>query len=612
MRTMSQRVWLLALATACGTTPGTADPVKGSGTGVDASSPVIPAGAPTGADAALDGGGCAQLGARCTAWNVRGSCVVDGSGARWAEELCAGGCYLGQCSPDRCSDECALGDVGANGTCRLYDLATKGAIAALPTKNLADRARDYGASLARLALRHGAVLDPMYTDATRTTVASFGGGGDASIWTGTALAAEALRLMATGSPDADVRLREHVTTLHRAFRISGEPGFLARLVLPGANLLPIEVFDCKDSRWHCNVNYEGQAFHFMGDTSRDQYTGAVLGLALAYEATRDEVVRSAVRDDLVTLAFELMKVRAVPVRAELTVGGIPLSVEKTLTVENVILSPSEMVSGKVHLSGDVAGGAGEFRGMREFFPDLRALVEPLTGLPVPIPRAASAMMLGAFFRSALRATSGVANRATEHQQLLSYYQQRAPGWLDTAAKWSLENTGCDDTYYPNHFAFIMAYLWARLEDDAVLGARIRNEVLHERLWDALKDDANVYFAYLWAGARQVAQTDPNVVSASAALATFPAGPRVREPRDVRMNYPAAASCSAPPMSTAALSPGDRPVTDFMWQRSPRVTFDPGDPRVVFPGVDFLVAYWAGRAHGLMADDRPGTCARWMP
>jgi hypothetical protein len=43
-----------------------------------------------------------------------------------------------------------------------------------------------------------------------------------------------------------------------------------------------------------------------------------------------------------------------------------------------------------------------------------------------------------------------------------------------------------------------------------------------------------------------------------------------------------------------------------------VLWSPGNPSQVFSGADYLAAYWVARRHGLMADDRPGTCARIVP
>ena len=48
-------------------------------------------------------------------------------------------------------------------------------------------------------------------------------------------------------------------------------------------------------------------------------------------------------------------------------------------------------------------------------------------------------------------------------------------------------------------------------------------------------------------------------------------------------------------ATNAVDVGDRVVEDFLWQRGPWRLHDGGNLAEVYPGVDFLAAYWAARA-----------------
>jgi len=574
------------------------------------------AAAPSDVGAARDAGAvstwrCADAIDTCAAWNVRATCTPSPDGGARVLETCAGGCFQGRCANDACTDECVLGETSARGTCVLFDLTTKAEVPAAPVTSLTDRARDYDAWLHRLSLHEGVVLDPRFTDAAHTKLEHLGGGGDASIWTGTALAAFALEAVATGAPIAQAHVRDLAATMHRAFAVSGDPGYLARLVVPTTSAEPIEEVRCSSPRWHCNAPYAGGTVHWMGDTSRDQYTGAILGEAMALLATDDDATRAAMRSDLVTLGRELMTPHDVPVHAEIDLYGVPITVDRTIRLENVVVAPSEMVGGKVVMSGDPSAQSGSMRGLREFLPDIGALVGPLTGVSASIPRAASAMMLGAFFSVAVRAARGVPEYASDYTALSSYLAQHGAEWIDVAKRWSLEAGACDDTYYPNHFAFVTAALWAMLDEDPARAQRVRDEVLDGRLQSALGKDKNVYFTFLWGAGRGLPPSTPEVRAAADLLTTFPPGPRVRTPVDARARYTATAACTAPPMSDEAVALPDRPVTDFMWQRSPRVTFDGGDPRVVFPGVDYLVAYWLGRRSGFIADDRPHTCARFL-
>jgi hypothetical protein len=510
-----------------------------------------------------------------------------------------------------CVDECVLGATSPSGTCRLWDDVHKAFVAPDPATRLHDRARDYDRLLRANQLVQGAVCNAVYTDATRAQLAFYSGTGDAALWTGTALAAQAWRYRVTGAPDAAAELKALATTEHWLFNVSGEPAYLARLAVPTGDATPLETANrCGDVNWHCNVDHQGKKWDWLGHISRDAYTGVMLGYYAAYSATSDESVRSLIRGDVVQVAVELMKQRQVP--ADVTTGGV--TVPMTLSLENVILSPSEMKNGRVQIT---VGGSNELYGAREFVPDFSVVLSQIIGVSPPIPRPSSAMMLGAFFQEALLMSDGVPALAATRQQILDYYNAHADAWLSVAEGWSF-SANCGSGYYANHIAFIMAYVYARLEKDAGFLPRIRDNVLDGRMWAALKGQKNSYFAYLWGGTRAAAPDQATVDAANAELAQFPVGPRVHAAQDHSSDaqyLPHDATCTSEPMAdtaTLAVEVKDRVVEDFLWQRGSWRLKDAGNAAEVYPGVDFLAAYWAARAHGLLADDAPNTCTRWAP
>ena len=560
--------------------------------------------------AAPDLGGavvCTDGDAYCKSWNVRSSCV----GGAWVDETCTGGCYAGACSATACADECALGDTSSAGTCKLWDVATGAFVAADTAARLHDRARDYDALRRAHQLVEGAVVNAVYTDVTRNMISYYSGTGDAALWSGTSLAAEAWRYRTTGAPDAAAEMARLTATLHRLFNVSGEPAYLARIAVPTGDTTPLEYMSrCTTLGWHCGSKYDGGSWDWYGHISRDAYTGVMLGYDAAYAATRDESVRAAIRADVVALATELMKNRMVP--ATVTVQGIPI--DKTLAITNVILSPSEMTNGRVTIT---VGGDNELYGAREFLPDLSGVLTQILGASPPVPRPSSAMMLGAFFRMALAMTDGVAGMEATHQQLAAYYDAHADGWLDVAAQWSF-SPNCGSGYYANHIAYIMAYVWARLETDAARGTRIRDQIFDGKMWSALAGQKNPYFAFLWGATRTSAPAAATIADANAELAQFPPGPRVHVAVDHSADakyQPHDATCTSEPMADTAnnaVDVADRVVEDFLWQRGPWRLTDGGNPAEVYPGVDYLAAYWAARNGGFVADDAAGTCARWAP
>lgn len=553
---------------------------------------------------------CSSVPPRCSAWNVRESCAADGF--TWTSETCDGGCFAGTCSATACADECALGETGADGTCRLWDMGSTSFVDADKSGSMHDRARDFDARLWRESLPHGAVANTTFTDPTLSEVSFYSDLGDSALWTGSLLAAESWRYRATGAPAAADRIDDLVATLHRDFAITGSPGYLARFASPaGAPQVPEVESDCSLVH-HCNVEFEGESWSWLGHTSRDQYTGVMLGLFLAYESVHDAALRATIRADVVAVARELATVRTdVPVHVDL--GGIPI--EATMDLENVILAPNETQDGRVWVVVNTSDFSdSDLYGAREFLPDVADAIKQIPGFSwvPPIKRPSSAIMLGSFIRMAIEMTDGVDGSEEDYAFLRAYYDAHADDWLDDAKGWSYDQN-CGNGYYANHIAYISAYVWAVLEKDPGRQTKIRDDVLSGRLWASLDDHRNSYFAFLHGGTRLVPDPlAPEITAAVADLADFAPGPRVNLAVDLLDEYPHSDSCTqdGQPQSTIAVSVAERPADDFIWQRGPWVLWTWGNPNQTFSGTDYLAAYWAGRRYGFITDDRAGTCARW--
>jgi hypothetical protein len=566
--------------------------------------------------------GCIETKAWCSQWNERTYCEDTAQGAVWKKETCAAGCFQGACSASACADECSIGDTSNLGTCKLWNMGTQ-AYVGIDQTLLVDRARQHDRQtqlVTKTAL--GAMMQAAYSDATHSTLQYYWGTGDAAIWSGSYLAAEAWRLIATGSRDAADQVAAKVRMLHDWFKVTGDTGYVARLALPRDAAVPLE-FNwqgqnyCADKYKHCNVDYKGSKWDWVGGLSRDQYTGVMLGLGMAYLASPDEEVRKLAREDVTTVALELTKTRMIPMTV--TIDGVPLST--TVTLDNVILAPSEYENGKVAItlstSNISTGEDSGISGMREFLPDFSTFVKqviPFLGA-VPIPRASTAMMLGGFFNIAMRAAKDVPGYESVYTTLRTYYDAHFDDWYDKASLWTYDG-GCNAKYYPNHIAYIMAYAWALLEEDPLRKNQLSNAVVDDRLWDALREHKNSYFDYLWGGTRNalVPVDQARIDAANAQLAGFMHAPKIRVAFDHTAKYPNDAMCmtGGGPASTVAVDVADRRMDDSIWQRGAWQLVEGGDPNTLFPATDYLGAYWAARRHGLIADDRVGTCTRWSP
>lgn len=543
----------------------------------------------------------------------------------WVEFDCpsGSGCLQGHCELAACSDECRLGERDGNRSCELFDMSTGEWAEVDPAGSLHDRARDYTKWLHRDAMAFGGVGSAAYEDpGTYEKVKLLDGLGDSAIWTGTYLAAEALRLQATGAADARANVISTVETLNLWFNVSGHPGLLARYAVPSGQKHPTLLRDmnCEFEGRHCNVSYKGKRYDYIGEISRDQYQGVLLGYALAYEALgpNDEDTRKLIREDVVEFVQELMKLRSVPV--VVTINGIvndPFNVD----LQFVVLDKAENKDGKIHIdinTDDAIEGSG-ISGYQEFIPDLSLITDqsPLTDWLPMIPRPGSGIMLASFFQVGMLVTDGIRGYEDEHRKFLDFYENNdSPGgsiddWLDIAEIWSYLGE-CGGGYYANNIAMQPMYNLARLESDRPRRERILT-MLRERMWSEFKNAKNPFFAFIYSGTNPD-YADPAISrDALSQLSGFPPAPRVKWAVDLR-NDPKYSSrepeCGDQPSHDTAIDVADRRPEDFLWQRHPWDLVEPGDESQTYPGIDYLVAYWLGRHHELIEDDTEHSCTVW--
>lgn len=549
---------------------------------------------------------------RCDGITALLVCRDTEAGRRMVSESCAtgAGCVRDTCRIGQCSDQCHLGEPG----CELYDLATASVVLPEPEPSLHDRARLYDARLRRDMLPSGGVVNIIYSDDELTQPRSLTSFGDSAIWTGTLLAAEALRLMEDGSPDAARSVAGLVETLHLWFNVSGHAAYLARYVQSVSSPPPIVINTNCGIYFgrHCDYPYEGEVYDWHGDTSRDQYQGVMTGLALAYDASPDPVIRGLIRDDVVEVVEELMRQRVVPV--EVIVNSLP-PVRLNLNSRYLILNPSELTDGRVVIAldtGDI-GGSAELHGVREFLPDMSTLVHQIPGLgwTPDIPRAGTAIMLGSFFLSAIHMTADDPAQSDRHQAIRAFYETHADEWLEIAGSWSYPKS-CGTSYYATNIVFTPAYNLARLETDTLRRWRIRERLIPDTMWPEVEQHKNAYFGLITASHMD---TPPESVLTMARrqLTLFPAPPKIDRAVDLTDRFDADPECNQPTArSSQAIDMDLRPPESFQWQNHPWKLVNTGTPRKVFPGVDYLIAYWIARHHAFLEDDRTGVCTRQAP
>lgn len=158
---------------------------------------------------------------------------------------------------------------------------------------------------ANIQARHfpySTLLDPIFDSPTGNQIVNYTRCGDSAIWTGHYLAAEAFRYKVTGSADALANARRAFTGLKYLVDVTGD-NVLARCLVPETSPYAKGI----QSEEASNGIYHSPSGDFwVGNTSRDQYSGVVFGLGVAYEMIDDAALKASIAD-VVSRMVEFLK-----------------------------------------------------------------------------------------------------------------------------------------------------------------------------------------------------------------------------------------------------------------------------------------------------------------
>lgn len=142
-------------------------------------------------------------------------------------------------------------------------------------------------------LPYGTVLNPILS-ADGSAVTDYTRCGDSAIWTGHYLAAEAFRYRVTNSPDALTNVRNALEGLSMLMEITGVD-VLARCALPANSPYAASIASQEAANHVYQATRGGQPWIWIGNTSRDQYSGVFFGLGAAWDLVPAREVRSHIR-----------------------------------------------------------------------------------------------------------------------------------------------------------------------------------------------------------------------------------------------------------------------------------------------------------------------------
>ena len=158
---------------------------------------------------------------------------------------------------------------------------------------------------ANIQARHlpfGTILDPIFTLTDSDQIASYTRCGDSALWTGHYLAAEAFRYKVTQAPDALNNLKAAIAGIKSLADVTGT-NLLARCLVPINSPYAAGISNEEAANGvHTNSS---AGWIWVGNTSRDEYSGALFGLAVAYDMVTDAAIKTTI-SDLVTRLVDFL------------------------------------------------------------------------------------------------------------------------------------------------------------------------------------------------------------------------------------------------------------------------------------------------------------------
>ena len=380
--------------------------------------------------------------------------------------------------------------------------------------------------------------------------------GDATFVSGNCTQAMAFRYAADPSPDALAVVTEQMEGWRFFQALTGVKGLVGRSFMKVTD--PVEHFivqewDNPEQDWHLGTgDFDGWVW--KGDTSRDQVSGAVLGIATAYDVVDDDHVKGLAREFMVDLADHVWENDLRMVDPD----GLPTT------------------------HGDVSG-------------------ERLEGFPFPNGQAATCSL--AWFKAAHH-MSGEDRFRERYEELLLERD-----YLSILRDYQWVYVGYGTKWFNTYISWENFYQLMRLEDDPTLADELR-AVFRDTLWlntddespnrSGIKEHNPVKTPwYLFS----TGERDPvSLFHALWQVVVFPEAPL----RDRKVENSKDPSIEINPEKTdEALYPlpsDKRPPDMVIWHRSPFALDGGADTGEERTGCDYLLPYWMGRYYGFIGKD----------
>jgi hypothetical protein len=165
----------------------------------------------------------------------------------------------------------------------------RAALAVFPTPSQSD-ADAISTIIRGRHMPYGTLADPGFATSDSTSpdyyrIVTYNRTGDGAIWTGHYLAAESFRYAATRSAESLDNVKAGVAGIRSLVDVTRRdaPDLLARSWVPQQSPYLAKIRTDEGHNGLYPTAYRGEAVYWIGNTTRDQYSGAFFGLSVAFE-----------------------------------------------------------------------------------------------------------------------------------------------------------------------------------------------------------------------------------------------------------------------------------------------------------------------------------------
>ena len=137
---------------------------------------------------------------------------------------------------------------------------------------------------------HYTLLDPIFDSPTGDQIVSYTRCGDSALWTGFDLAAESFRYKVTHSADALAAVQRALAGIQSLIDVTGN-NVLARCLVPENSPYAAAIQNEESAN---GIYQSGPENFWVGNTSRDQYSGVLFGLGVAYDLMDDPGMKATI------------------------------------------------------------------------------------------------------------------------------------------------------------------------------------------------------------------------------------------------------------------------------------------------------------------------------